>query len=59
MSILKSQAIPHLPIAIRGYDVRVILSVTVLSRIFLVAIYFAYAGPGLSGADLVNAIALP
>lgn len=59
MSILKPQAIPHLSIAIRGYDVRVILSVTVLSRIFLVATYFACAGPSLSGADLINAIALP
>ncbi|WBL76792.1 hypothetical protein I3J27_27755 [Bradyrhizobium xenonodulans] len=59
MSILNPQAIPHLPIAIRGYDLRVILSVTVLSRLFLAAIYFAYAGPSLSGTDLINAIALP
>ncbi|WP_407188198.1 hypothetical protein [Bradyrhizobium centrosematis] len=59
MSILRPQAIPPLAVAVRRYDVRVILSLTVLSRVFLVAIYLACAGPSLSGADLTNAIALP
>ncbi|MGY3651336.1 hypothetical protein ACVWW2_006627 [Bradyrhizobium sp. LM4.3] len=35
------------------------MSATVLSRIFLVAIYLACGGPGLSGPDLTNTIALP
>jgi hypothetical protein len=59
MSILKHLAIPPLALAIRHYDVRVILGVTVLSRIFLVAIYLASGGPGLSEFELVNTIALP
>jgi hypothetical protein len=59
MSILRHLAIPPLAFAIRHYDVRVILGLTVLSRIFLVAIYLACGGPGLSEFDLANAIALP
>lgn len=59
MSILRPQAIPPLAVALRRYDFRIILGVTVLSRIFLVATYLACAGPSLSGADLANAIALP
>jgi hypothetical protein len=59
MSILKHLAISPLAFAIRHYDVRVLLSVTVLSRIFLVAIYLACGGTGLSEPDLTNTIALP
>ncbi|MDE5465237.1 hypothetical protein [Bradyrhizobium sp. CSS354] len=59
MSIIKHLAIPPLAFAIRHYDVRVILGVTVLSRIFLLAIYLACRGPGLSEFDLTNTIALP
>lgn len=59
MRILKPQAILPLAFATGHYNVRVLLSVTVLSRIFLVAIYLACAGPSLSGADLTNAVALP
>jgi len=59
MSILKHLAIPPLAFAIRHYDVRVILGLTVLSRIFLLAIYLACGGPGLSEFDLANTIALP
>jgi hypothetical protein len=59
MSILKHLAISPLAFAIRHYDIRVILSLTVLSRIFFVAIYLASGGPGLSEFDLANTIALP
>ena len=59
MSILKNLAMPPLAFAIRHYDIRVILGITVLSRIFLVAIYLACGGPGLSEFELVNTIALP
>ncbi|MET4275604.1 MULTISPECIES: hypothetical protein [unclassified Bradyrhizobium] len=59
MSIIKHLAIPPLAFAIRHYDIRVILGVTVLSRIFLLAIYLACGGPGLSEFDLTNTIALP
>jgi hypothetical protein len=52
-------AIPPLAFAIRHYDVRVILGITVLSRVFLLAIYLACGGPGLSEFDLANTIALP
>ncbi len=59
MSILKHLAIPPLAFVIRQYDIRVILGATVLSRIFLLAIYLACGGPGLSEFDLTNTIALP
>jgi hypothetical protein len=59
MSILRHLAIPPLAFAIRHYDIRVILGVTILSRIFLLAIYLASGGPGLSEFDLANTIALP
>lgn len=59
MSILNHLAIPPLAFAIRHYDIKVILSLTVLSRIFLLAIYLACGGPGLSEFDLTNTIALP
>ena len=59
MSILKHPAISPLALAIRHYDVRIILSVTILSRIFLIAVYLAWSGPGFSEADLATAMALP
>lgn len=59
MSILKRQAIPPFAFVIRHYDIKVMVGVAILSRIFLIAIYFASVGPGLSEADLSTAIALP
>lgn len=59
MSILRRQAIPPYAFVIRQYDIKVMLSVVVLSRVFLIALYLASGGPGLSGADLTIALALP
>ncbi|OAF04985.1 hypothetical protein AYJ54_23100 [Bradyrhizobium centrolobii] len=59
MSISKRPAIPAFAFVIRQYDLKVLLSVAILTRIFLVALYLASGGPGLSEADLASSIALP
>ncbi|WGD54607.1 hypothetical protein QA641_12220 [Bradyrhizobium sp. CB1650] len=59
MTISKRPAIAPFALVIRRYDIKVLLSVAILSRIFLVALYFAAGGPGLSEAELTAAIALP
>ncbi|MDE5445126.1 hypothetical protein GWG65_27515 [Bradyrhizobium sp. CSA207] len=59
MSILKHPAIAPLAFVVRRYDVRIILSITILSRIFLIAVYLAWSGPSLSEVDLATAMALP
>jgi hypothetical protein len=58
MTISKRSPIPFLAF-LRSYDPWVMLGIIVLSRILIVAIYLASAGPGLSEAEIATAIALP
>ncbi|OAF17965.1 MULTISPECIES: hypothetical protein [Bradyrhizobium] len=59
MSISKRPAIAPFALVIRQYDIKVLLSVAILSRIFLIALYLASGGPGLPEADIITAVALP
>jgi hypothetical protein len=65
MTISKRPPIPFLAFLrsydrfLRSYDPWVMLGIIVLSRILIVAIYLASAGPGLSEAEIATAIALP
>jgi hypothetical protein len=59
MSILKRPAILPFRLTLRHYDLKVMLSASVLSRIFLIALYFAAGGPGLTAAELASATVLP
>jgi hypothetical protein len=59
MSILKYVAISPFAFVLRHYDIKVMLSASVLSRIFLIALYSAAGGPGLTAVDFANATVLP